>query len=130
MREGTKKTIDEKQYEIWHVPPMEAASIIMKLTKLLLEPLGKAIGKHNISDLLNADIDYGEALATLGTRLDEKELQHIMRVMFKYTTIQTDTGGFIPVDIDRDFQGEPLHMFNVLKVALEVNFRKFFFANS
>ena len=128
MRTGTVKTIDGKDYEVWHLPPLEASNILIKLSKLLLEPIGEALGKQNLNGLANGtnDIDFGKALSTLASRLDEQEVQTIMKAMFKYTHIKTETGGFIPVNIDRDFTGEILHMFNVLKTALEVNFWIFF----
>lgn len=128
MRTGTVKQVDDKEYEIWHLPPMEASGILIKLTKLLLQPLGEALGKQDLKALADGttDIDFGRALSTLASRLDEQEVQTIMKAVFKYTHIKTETGGFIPVDINRDFTGQIMHMFNVLKAALEVNFQDFF----
>ena len=128
MRTGTVKLIDDTEYEIWHLPPLEASSILIKLTKLLLEPIGEALGKQDLKTLVDgtSDIDFGKALSTLAGRIDEQDVQNIMRAMFKYTHIKTETGGFIPVDINRDFTGKIMHMFNVLKTALEVNFQDFF----
>jgi len=141
MRSGTVKMIDDKEYEIWHVMPKEAVRIITKLSKVILEPIGQALGKQNLKDLIpnlnliendkknetdtDTKIDVASALKSLSERLDEHELQDIMDTMFKYVHIKTETGGFVPVDINRDFRGKILHMGSVLAAALEVNFADF-----
>jgi len=142
MRSGTIKMIEDKEYEIWHVMPEEAMSIITKLSKVILEPIGQALGKQDIKDVLpsralmaldtdnededsDSKLDFANAFKSLADRLDESEIKGIMLTMFKYVHIKTDSGRFIPVDINRDFRGRIMHMGRVFIASLEVNFADF-----
>lgn len=125
MRTGTIKTIDEKDYEIWHIPAKEGSEIILKLAKLVLEPLGVGFGKQKLASLEDVELDFGNIVTTLSSRLNETDVQQIMQTLFKYVHIKTETGGFIPVDINRDFTGKIMHMYKVFFSAMEVNFADF-----
>jgi len=136
MRQGIVKTIDGKDYEIWHLPALDAMKVLVKILKIILEPIGKGLGKSEkelqtevateTKSFLDKDIDFSGLFCSLANRLDEKEIQEIMKIIFEYVYKKNDNGGFEKVNLAIDFKGEFFHMLNVFKEALGVNYSDFF----
>lgn len=131
MRGKVIKEIDGKTYEIWHLPTEQAIKMLTKLTKLIGEPLGKSIGglTSNSGSILDAQINYdfiGAGIGLLANKLDEDEVLGIVKTMLKYVNKKNEKGGFIEVNLEIDFQGEIMHLLNVVRASLEHNFSDFF----
>ena len=131
MRGNVVKEIDGQTYEIWHLPTEPAVKMLVKLTKLIGGPVGKAISGLTSSSgsILDANVGFdfiGAAIGMLTNKLDEDEVLGIVKTMLKYVNKKTEKGGFIEVDLDVDFQGKIMHLLNVVRAALEHNFSDFF----
>jgi len=130
VRGNIVKEIDGQTYEIWHLPTEQAIKMLTKLTKIVGEPVGKAVSglKSSSGSILDADVDYdfiGAAIGILTNKLDEDEVLGIVKTILKYVNKKTEKGGFIEANLD-DFQGRIMHLLNVVRASLEHNFSDFF----
>ena len=130
------KEVDGISYEIWTLPVPKALSILTKLTKLAGELGGGAIGsvdsgqnpfqnKSGEKNPMNIKMDVlGKAITALTNRLDESEVQEIIKTMLSVVHVQ-NVNGYAPVSFDVTFQGRIFHMLKVVGAALEVNYSDF-----
>jgi hypothetical protein len=128
MRERHVVNVDGEEYEIFDLPPRKALSVLTRITKIALEPIGNFVSSMEGDALLDTQIDpqmLGKALAALSQRLDEEPVIKTVDEVFEYVHKKTKKGGFIQVNIDTDFSGRIGHMLKVLYKALEVNYSDF-----
>lgn len=131
MRGNVVKEIDGQTYEIWHLPTEPAVKMLVKLTKLIGGPVGKAVSglTSDSGSILDANVSFdfiGTAIGMLTNKLDEDEVLGIVKTMLKYVNKKTEKGGFVETNIEMDFQGKIMHLLNVVRAALEHNFSDFF----
>lgn len=131
MRGNVVKEIDGQTYEIWHLPTEQAIKMLTKLTRIVGEPIGKAVSglKSDNGSILEADVDFdfiGEAIGILTNKLDEDEILGIVKTMLAYVNKKNEKSGFVGVSLEIDFQGKIMHLLNVIRAALEHNFSDFF----
>ena len=137
MRKQHEKTIDGVDYLMYEMNPFKSAALLSRLLKLLGKPISKIIqgvNKKEGKSLMDSDFDQdmiGVAVEELTSRLHEKEIEKLMKdlVVSDLTTYKTDEmEDFKKLgNIENHFgKFSILHLFKVVKFALEVNFADFF----
>jgi len=123
MRETIEVNVNDRTFEIHHLPTLEALRIFTLLTKLVGDSLGKAIGSFKGNgNILDADVDVlGDAISLLCQRLDEKNVQDIINTILKYTFIQGEKG-FEKIAIDTHFAGRLGDLFSVVYESFKHNY--------
>lgn len=131
MRGNVVKEIDKETYEIWHLPAELAITTLTKLTRIIGEPMGKAMGglESSSGSLMDANVNFniiGHAIGLLASRLDENEVMLIIKTMLKYVHKKESNGKLRECDLELDFQGRIMHLFKVVQASLEFNYSDFF----
>jgi len=132
--ETRKKTIDNVEIAVTHLPARTAMRLKIKLVKLLSPSIGQIFGglgkvSKNTS-LLDLEIDMSlvsTAIEKLSERLDEQEFENLIFEILACTRLdgrEIDTGCF-----DTEFAGNLNLMYKIIWFTLEVNYGSFFGAN-
>jgi len=119
-------TIDDEEYMFTMLKPRVSLSLLTKLLKLLGPSLGKAFPNTiKIKQLLDADINVGSALIELSNKITYEENQTIIDTLF--TQVSHKGQGTLSniKAYDELFSGRILHLFKVVKTALEVQYADF-----
>lgn len=131
MRHTHEREIDGSRWTVTEFSATEGLRILTRLVKLLGDSAAKAFGalptEGGIS-VLDAKIDWsmlGEAIGGLANRLDEDEVDELVKRLLANTLIDGKAGkepaGGPRFDIV--FQGRYVTLFKVLSFVLEVNYR-------
>lgn len=143
-RELIAKQVDDHVYEFQQFQTTTALSVLAKLTKLVGEPLAIALGSvlqapkqsaelvngvpspvgEPKSSFLDRDISsdaIGKAVKALTERLDETEVIGLVRKL----TTEGVLCDHKPVIFEEHFRGRMLHLFKVVKAALEAQYGNF-----
>lgn len=137
MRKPHERTIDEVEYVMYEMNPFKSSALLTRLLKILGKPIASMISgidKKEGESIMNANFDeklIGLAVEELSMRLSEKEVEKLMKDLLvkdlityktedmedfkKITNVESHFGKF-----------NLLHLFKVVKFALEVNFGDFF----
>jgi hypothetical protein len=124
MQDIVKETIDGQAYEFYYLPPSKAIRILTRLAKLVLGPFGLAIGGGgtSLANLAGSEITLDKAFEKLSENLSEEEVERTIKELLSYVRLGTG----MEMQIDIQFQGKIMHMLNVTRKALEVNYQDFF----
>jgi hypothetical protein len=147
MKNVTAKTIDDREYEFYPLAPKQATMILVRLSRIVLEPLGfvgdalaGAKGKPDLEgeakpagvlDMkfgkdLPADM-FAKAAKALVSRLDEDQVWTTIEQVLANVMVKTAAdAGSRKISMTVDFQGRTGHMLKVFVAALEVNYADFF----
>lgn len=135
MREPQRHTIGDVQYSITPMSPIKASKLLTKLLKLLGEPLAKlAESKKAGVSIMDQEVNgelISQALGALTDKLDENEMEAVLRRIFHGELITYCEGGdekwHKMGDPDGHFSrhGGMSAMFKLAKVVLEVNYSDF-----
>lgn len=136
MREPKRTTIDDVQYNVTPMSPIAASKLLTRLLKIVGEPIGKLASlkkEEGAKGLLDSNIDgdlIGEALSALTEKLDENEIESILKRVISpdYVTFSTDGDSWKKlVSIDGHFSqyGGMAGMFKLARFVLETNYSDF-----
>lgn len=136
MREPQKTTIGDVHYIVTPMSPIIASKLLTRLIKIVGEPIGKLATlkkQEGAKSLLDSELDgklIGEALSALTDKLDESEMESILKRIIapEYVTFSTDGGDFKKLtSIDGHFSehGGMAGMFKVARFVLETNYSDF-----
>lgn len=135
MREPQRTTIGDVQYTVTPMSPIAASKLLTRLLKIVGEPIGKLAGmkKDGAKGLLDQEIDgtlISEALSALTEKLDENELEAILKKILspEHVTFSTDGDNYKKLtSIDGHFSqyGEMAGMFKLARFVLETNYSDF-----
>jgi hypothetical protein len=118
-----EKEIDGQLWTVTEFSATEGLRLLLKLSKLLGRPLGKAIsGLIGDGSGLDHKIDFsivGEAVGELAERMDEAEVETLVKRLLRAT--QVDHKEVTP-QFDILFQRRYVTLFKVLAFVIEVNF--------
>lgn len=127
-REAVKFKIDKNEYVFTQLDPRKGSKLFLWLLSLTGAPLGKAVGSlkqgKGGKGILDAEADFdsiGLALEALLSKADNPEVESKIDIILDTVLYNAQ-----PLNMDSlVFQGNILHMFKVIKKALEVNFSDF-----
>jgi len=137
MRKPHEKTIDGTEYLMYEMNPFKSAALLARMLKLLGKPISsiiQGIEKKEGESIMDADFNMdliGMAIEELSMRLGEKEVDRLfkdllVKELITYKTEEMDEFKKMSA-VEQHFGKFPLlHLFKVLKFALEVNFEDFF----
>ena len=137
MRKPHEKTIDGVEYIMYEMNPFKSSALLARMLKLLGKPVAsiiRGVNKKEGQSIMEVDFNQemiGMAVEELSTRLNEKEVEKLMKdlIVKDLTTYKTeDMEEFKKItNIENHFgKFNLLHLFKVVKFALEVNFENFF----
>jgi len=128
MQKEIKKSIDGNEYIFYQFPATLGTKVLIRLSKLLGEPLGLLGGdvlKGGVKGALTADAGaaIGKAVKSLADNMDVDETYSLIQTFFN----QVHYKGQSLTDIyDVHFQGKYALIFKILRAALEVQYGNFF----
>jgi hypothetical protein len=123
MIEPREKEIDGIKFTVRQLPAMKALRMLNRLTRTV----GPAVASLGAGGLDMASLP--EALAKLGEKLSDAELESITRELLADTTFQPvdgGPGGELMKVFDQTLAGRPETTLKLLAFALEANFANFF----
>lgn len=139
MRKPHEKEIDGVEYLMYEMNPFKSSALLARLLKLLGKPVSKfiqGIDKKEGQSIMEADFNQemiGLAIEELSTRLHEKEVEKLMKDLLvkDLITYKDSEAGMEEhkkiLNVESHFgKYTLLHLFKVVKFALEVNFEDFF----
>lgn len=137
MRKPHERTIDEVEYVMMEMNPFKSSAILTRLLKILGKPIASMISgidKKEGESLMNSNFDeklIGAAVEELSTRLNEKDVEKLMKDLLVKDLITYKTEDMEEfkkiANVENHFgKFGLLHLFKVVKFALEVNFGDFF----
>jgi len=137
MRKPHERTIDDVEYVMYEMNPFKSSALLTRLLKILGKPIASMISgidKKEGDSIMNANFDeklIGAAVEELSLRLNEKEVEKLMKDLLvkDLITYKTDDmEDFKKISNVESHFGKfnLLHLFKVVKFALEVNFGDFF----
>lgn len=131
MREPQEKTIDGVVYTVRPLSGMRATTFLPRLNKVLGPALAALTAVKSFKDIDGEALK--NALSELGDRLDEKEMEGIVRVLLVDTTFQPldrTPGGILMQGntFDEHFRGRSEVVLQLLAHALVVNYGRLFTA--
>lgn len=137
MRKPHEKTIDDVEYVMYEMNPFKSSALLARMLKLLGKPIASIIQGVNKKDgqsIMEADFNQdmiGMAVEELSTRLHEKEIEKLMKDLLVKDLITYKTDDMEEfkkiANVENHFgKFDLLHLFKVVKFALEVNFENFF----
>lgn len=140
MKKPENRVIDGTEYLIYHMGPKDQLRTLKFIAKTVGSPLGMLVDKAGSAsskaqgegveakrDFLDSDASIisdfiKEALAAMD---DEEAIIKKIEVFLQYAQKKNAQGNFVAVSMEKDFHGELIHMFKVVKDVLEVNFGSF-----
>ena len=137
MRKPHERDIDGVSYVMYEMNPFKSSALLTRLIKLLGKPIASLIAgieKKEGESILEGNLDeklIGLAVEELSIRLNEKEVEKLMKDLMPaglitYKTEEMEEHKKIS-NLDNHFgKFNLLHLFKVVKFALEVNFGDFF----
>ena len=112
MRKKETITINEKTYVIHQMAATDAVAVQLRLLKLMGGDLVK---------IFQQDADFFSSLS----KLDTEEVKDLIVKLVSNTPLVTDIDGK-PVDIDNDFTGSLMALYELLWYVLRTNYEDFF----
>jgi hypothetical protein len=132
QRDSEKLTIDDQVFEVFMLPPKQARSMLIEMTKIIGPTLGAlADVRGGLRGLLDLDLAgmsatrFQQLAMTLVDRLDPKLLDEHMRALADVTELD---GVPLSKVFDLKFRGKLGTMFKWYGFALKVNYGDFFSA--
>lgn len=136
MREPQRTTIGDVQYSVTPMSPIVASKLLTRLIKIVGEPMGKLAAlkkQEGAKSLLDSELDgnlIGEALSALTDKLDENEMESILKRILapEYVTFSTDGDKWEKLmSIDGHFSAHNgmAGMFKLARFVLETNYSDF-----
>jgi Phage tail assembly chaperone protein, TAC len=134
MRAETR-IIDNRTYEFFFLPPKDALRTLVRILKIVGEPIGAITDLFSSFDGKSLDMKISElppgiinnAVTALVNRLDEDQVMQIIEDLMGSTHVKTENDrGTRPIQFAVDFCGRIGHLFKVVKASLEVNYADFF----
>jgi hypothetical protein len=136
MREPQRTTIGDVQYTVTPMSPIAASKLLTRLIKIVGEPMGKLASlkkQEGAKSLLDSELDgnlIGDALSALSDKLDENEMEAILKRILspEYVTFSTDGVDFKKLtSVDGHFSefGGMAGMFKLARFVLETNYSDF-----
>ena len=119
-------TVDGEIYLFAMLKPRVSLSLLTRLIGLIGPSLGKAFPNSiKIKELLDADINVGEAIIELTKKITYNEMQDIIDILFSQVSHKGEGQLSNGQAYDNLFTGSILHLFKVIKTALEVQYADF-----
>ena len=121
-----EKEIDGELYIFTMLRPRVSISLLKRIIKLFGPTIGKTFPEAiKIKDILDANIHIGDALTEFSERLDDKEVQDMIDILF--TQVQHKGEGILSNQLafDNLFTGRIKHLFKVVLKAVEVQYADF-----
>lgn len=123
-----KRTIDGNEYTFYQFPATQGTKVLMRLAKLVGEPLGMLGGgvlKDGIQSAVgaNAETAIGKAVKALTENIDVEDTFDLIKTFFDHVQHK---GNALSDIYDVHFQGKYSLIVKLLKVAIEVQFGNFF----
>lgn len=119
-------TIDGETYIFAMLKPRFSSPLLVRVLRILAPSMGKAYsGPIKLKEILDTPIDIGAAITELSLRLNEKEVQEIIDLLFTQVIHKGHGSLSNEAVIDELFSGRIKHMFKVVKTALEVQYADF-----
>jgi len=136
MREPKRITIEDVQYTVTPMSPISASKLLTRLLRIIGEPVGKLAAlkkQEGAKNLLDTEIDgnlIGDALSSLTEKLDENEMESILKRIISpdHVTFSTDGNEYKKLmSIDGHFSqfGGMAGMFKLARFVLETNYSDF-----
>ena len=137
MRKPHEKEIDGVHYVMHEMNPFKSSGLLTRLLKLLGKPMASIISgikKDDGQSILDSNLDQsliGAAVEDLSSRLNEKEVDKLIKDLLVKDLIAFKTEDMEEhkkiANLETHFgKFGILHLFKVVKFALEVNFGDFF----
>jgi len=127
-----ERTIEGENYTFYYLRPKTSIKILAKLSKMIGPAIGAAFPKGDsikVKDILDTDINIGNALSLLVEKIDIKDTQEIIDVLFENVFCK-GRGKLSEVPVYEElFTGNLKLFFTILKNALEVQYGNFFGVN-
>lgn len=131
MRQFISFEVDDTQYQMLHLPVSKSIKVLTRLTKMISEPVGKAVSavqSGGEASFLDQGVDMnliGQAITTLGDRLDEATVWNTILELLSTVEKANEQGGFTKVAPEVDFIGKPGHLIKVITQAVTINYSDF-----
>ena len=105
-------------YGIDLLPVEESLKTFTKLLK---------IGGEGMANIKNFDQEIATILSGILSRLDEKEVIDLTKILLKRLKKRNDKGEYIPFDSESEFRGKIGLLLRVLVEIIKLNYEDFFF---
>lgn len=126
-KKEVEREIDGEVYTFHMLKPRKSLTLLTKIVKLLGPSIGKAFSKEvKVKEILNADINIGDAVIEFSSKLDDDRVQYIIDVLL--TQVIHHGKGTLSNEVAYDelFSGRLKHLFKVVTKAMEVQYADFF----
>jgi hypothetical protein len=118
--------IDNEKYIFYMLKPRISLSLLTKLIKIIGPGIGKAFPSSiKAKDILETDIDIGSLFHELSNKIDEKEVQEIIDILFSQVMHSGEGELLKGMAYDNLFSGRIKHLLKVVLKALEVQYNDF-----
>lgn len=132
MRQFIPFEVDNVQYQMLHLPVSKSVKVLTRLTKIVSDPLGKALSAIKSEDpeksIIDQELDMdllGNAITALADRLDEGMVWNTILELLSTVEKINDHGGYTKINPEIDFQGQPGHLMKVVGKSITINYSDF-----
>jgi hypothetical protein len=134
--EAHTETINNADYEMYMLPPMDSHDLLMEVTKMTVPAIGPLIDKlvagksgDDLQKLLSQEIPpdfFSKAFSSLATNLDKNVLHKVIKAFESVTVVTTSSGkkGKLKDLFDVHFQGELDAMYKWIAWGMRVQWGK------
>jgi len=131
-KEPVEKIIEGEEYTFYYLDPDTSIDVLEKIIKLIGPSIGSAFSKEeniNIKDIMNLNINIGDAIATLSHNISAKETKYIIKILCKNIFCK-GRGKLSDIVVYNDlFTGNLKLLFKILVIAFEVQYGDFLEGN-
>lgn len=115
--------VDDVSYITSHYPTPLANKLFLKITKIIVQPLGILFAKKS-EDLVDANM-IGEAIKTVSDQLDPETINDFFKEILVGCQLKTDKH-IRDIVYDTDFMGKTDQLYEVIGMILKFQFEKVF----
>lgn len=126
-KKAIEKEIDGEIYSFYMLKPRKSLSLLTKIIKLLGSSIGKAFSTEvKVREILDANINIGNAVIEFSDKFDDDRVQHIIDVLLSQVHHHGMGELSVSTTYDELFSGKLKHLFKVVLKAMEVQYADFF----
>ncbi len=136
QKDGYTEEIGGSVYEIYPLPPLQAHKLLLRIMKMIAQPIEKTVGSAvdgaspgEAEDFLDQEVGaefIARAAAAIIDGIDEKTTDDLIDALRKVTLVD---GVKLDGKFDLHFQGEPLAFYQWIYAGVKAQWGKLFSAS-
>jgi len=127
-RKPIEKDIDVEKYTFYQMPPRQSLKLLLRIGKIIAPSVANLGELKNLKSVFNSKIDINKVISVLCDRMDVDEVDSIIQDLLSQAICKGK--GQVSQNFDEIFGGRLPHLFQVIKVAMEVEYGDFFSGKS